>query len=140
MANFDEDIKRITDEILSDVLLPGRKPAETVVWKLCLFPALYAAGTIERKSRCIPGTDPGYPDHVPVRFVRYHGLYVLRPPEVKTLLLAAALLPGKIQVFHDDAVHIIFDRCIYDELCGLDRNVVVDAFRLFPESWSPPGA
>ena len=64
-----------------------------------------------------------------------HGLYVFRPPEVEPLLLAAALLSGEIQVFHDDAVHIILYGRIHDEPGGLDRNVIVDALCLFPETW-----
>ncbi len=67
-------------------------------------------------------------------FVRYHGLYILCTPEVEPLLLAAALLSGEIQVFHDDAVHIILYGRIHDEPGGLDRNVIVNAFCLFPES------
>ena len=56
------------------------------------------------------------------------------PPEVETLFLAAAFSSTKVQVFHDNTVHIILYGRIHDEPGSLDRNVIVNAFRLFPES------
>ena len=45
---------------------------------------------------------------------------------METHLFASPFLSGKVQTLHDDAVHVIFDGCIHDELRGLYRDVIID--------------